>query len=168
MKKKIEGLLIKHSRSLGCLIFAVFFLVIFSLNLFRLLEPTYRFNSSTGGVVVRTHLTKVYESIKDGEGGSDWAYYPHIQYSYEVNGEKFVGDKYIPRERGETQEIAERILKRFAIGTAVKVFYRSGSPQESVLAFTPTREALGITIFVGVLGALLALLSIFFWRKGST
>lgn len=168
MEKNIEGHLIKHSRSLGCLLVAFFFLVIFLLNLFRLIEPAYRFNSFTEGVVVRKDLGTVYQSSGSDDGGMDWAWVPHIEYSYEVNGEKFVGDKFSSSERGGTQKNAERILESYEIGTAVTVFYQFGSPQESVLRPKPTTEALNVTYGIGVIGILLTLLSIFIWRKDST
>lgn len=74
--------------------------------------------------------SKVTES-SDGDGST---YGFEVRYTYEVNGQKYVGDRYrYSQWRASNSSTVREVAQRHRKGTTVPVFYASDEPEEAVL-----------------------------------
>jgi hypothetical protein len=84
---------------------------------------------STEGTVLSSHV----KSERDSEGGTK--YHVAISYNYQVGEDRFAGDRFdygefaAPNKKWAYEAVAAR-----PPGTKVRVFYRPGNPQDSILS----------------------------------
>jgi hypothetical protein len=78
-----------------------------------------------------------------------------VRYRYRIGTRDYEGDRW--RLSGFSDSRAPEIIKRYAVGASVRVFYNPMNPQESALE----RDPPGGPLFFVVLGTLFALMGLF-------
>jgi len=104
---------------------------------------------STTGRVLSADIVR-YES-RD-EDRTHYTYHLAVQYEYEVNGQRYVGDRVNigPVRRNINPRRSQEILARYPVGGNVTVYYNPANPQEAALereaAHTNAILVLGIAL----------------------
>ncbi len=96
----------------------------------------------------------------DSEGDLQISYYPYVQYTYQVAGTSYQGDKitFGARKTYSSSAKAAAELARYSLGAQVRVFYNPENPSEAVLE----QRAVGsnFMLIFGILALLIALCSV--------
>ena len=90
------------------------------------------------GKVIATKVvqTTTEKSLRrnDESSQSTLSYYPVIEYEYTVNDKRYTSDRLsLSVDQRSSPRYLEPILKKYAPGTAVKVFYNPDDPADAVL-----------------------------------
>ena len=103
---------------------------------------------TTTGRIISSEVEGKWET---SNGDSTYMYSPRIEYTYEVSGVQYTGDRFRQVEISTTGPgNAESVVSQFPVGSEVEVYYRPSNPSKSMLgraAFTP-----GILILLLMLG----------------
>jgi len=93
----------------------------------------------------------------DDDGSISESFYPEIQYTYQVMGMEYQGDKiaFGPKSGGNRTK-AEKAIAKYPTGANVTVYYQPDKPETAVLERTITKGLL-------FLGILMIALGIFFY-----
>lgn len=112
--------------------------------------------SHTRGAVVKSWIEE-----REGDGGR--AYYPNVEFRYEVDGRSFEGKEWTHRAQDGTSESAEAVLNRFPKGQSVDVFFDPADPARSVLeqgiVVKPFIICFVVAALLGIIGLVLILKS---------
>lgn len=93
------------------------------------------------GITGKVIATKVVQTTtershrrNDESSQSTLSYYPVIEYEYTVKDKKYTSDRLsLSVDQRSSPRYLEPILKKYAPGTAVKVFYNPDNPADAVL-----------------------------------
>lgn len=77
----------------------------------------------TPGLIVSSHLASV----------SVHKYQIRVTYTYNINGIEYSGDRYSFYERLMRKKEADKEIKKYTIGSRVKIYYDSSKPSTSVV-----------------------------------
>ncbi len=87
--------------------------------------------------VVQTTSARSLNRREDSAAQSTVSYYPVIEYEYTVNDKRYTSDRLSSQSFDQRLKSSPRylepILKKYAPGTAVKVFYNPDNPADAVL-----------------------------------
>lgn len=111
------------------------------------------------GVVVASHLNDTDEWL--GEADKLRVYWPMVEYEYEADGRRLVGDRIsMAVVKSSVREEAEKRLLPYEIGKEVRVFYDASDPTEAWLKNPRNHIAsfVGWAIFMTFFGAAMNLL----------
>jgi hypothetical protein len=115
--------------------------------------------ASTKGVVLEAAVEEhVSVETEDGEEVRSVSYSPKIRYEYEVQGQRYEGDRYdILRLRTSDRARVQEIVAQYPVGQECTVHYNPQNPQESVLS----KETGGTFawVFIGM-GGLIVLIGV--------
>ncbi len=106
---------------------------------------------STGGQITEARVERTEHT--DSDGDSSYSYVPTVRYSYQV-GEQVLTGKRIGFGFGKgygRPAKAEAALARFAVGSAVTVYYNPADPADAVLERTATGLTAGLIVGVALL-----------------
>lgn len=105
------------------------------------------------GVVLAAAMQE-YAHLETEVGKAKHTYEPVVTYQYTVNGHPFTNHRISVGASRFNYRTAEKILKRYASGTAVHVHYNPQDPQESVLETMPAgnRWMLALSLFILAIG----------------
>jgi hypothetical protein len=112
-------------------------------------------------VLAQITLAEVRESRSaDSEGDIQRSYYPHVEYSYQVAGMTYQGDKInLGARRGySSPQKANEEIARYPVGAQVRAYYNPKNPKEAVLQ----QRAVGTNFMMifGIIALLIALCSL--------
>jgi hypothetical protein len=98
-------------------------------------------------------------SSTDDDGNTSYSYYPHVEYSYAVAGNNFIGKQIaFGGVQGFTSPSnAQAAVNKYPINTPVWIFYNPQNPAESVLERTLS-DAGKVARIIGILLVILSVL----------
>ena len=118
----------------GVICTGVGFCVVYFFGLPMLREATASSNwPTTDGVVT---VARVESKRERRDGKTRTMYWHHIEYRYEVNGEKLTGDRVWTSDGGSSSSMssfAEQAVAKYPVGREVKVHYDPAAPAVCVL-----------------------------------
>ncbi len=126
------------------------YLIVTSVRSRRKAQASQSWPSVTGRVLA----ADIVEYVSRDEDKTTRSYHLAVQYEYEVNGQRYVGDKVNigPVRRNINPRRSQEILARYPVGGNVTVYYNPVNPQEAVLeraaAHTTAILVLGIALIL--------------------
>jgi len=112
-------------------------------------------------VLAQITLAEVRESRStDSEGDIQRSYYPHIEYTYQVNGVTYHGDQiaFGARRGYASPKKANEEIARYPVGAQVRAYYNPENPKEAVLRQQATGT--NFMLIFGIIALLIALCSL--------
>lgn len=107
-----------------------------------------------------THAQVREDSSLDEEGDIQRSYYPHVQYSYQVAGVTYQGDRitFGARRGYSSPQKANKEIAPYPVGAQVRAYYNPENPKEAVLQ----QRAVGTNFMLifGIIALLIALCSL--------
>ena len=130
------------------------YLVVFSLRSKKKAEESQNWPSTSGAVT----LAEVKRSVnRDEDGNESYAYYPKVEYTYQVGGETYTGKRlaFGGVLAQKNPDSVQKTLERFPLGGPVTVYYDPEKPTDAVLE----RQAGGLKwgLIVGIICLVLSL-----------
>ena len=124
---------------------------------------------TTQGEVLETRITShtsTDNSSHSGSGGSNTTYKPRVLYRYSVEGETLENHIVQMMTSYDSRSQAQKVLDRYPIGSAVRVYYKEEEPSKSLLEPGISAESqLVITIFTYIPFGLLFIVALFWGVK---
>jgi hypothetical protein len=139
---------------LGGLLFVLIFAGVGIFLIYRSLQSRKQAEASqawpgTQGVVSEARVTS--SSHTDSDGETSYSYSPHVEYTYQVGGQEYLGQNitFGFKQGYGSPAKAEAITARYPAGGAVTVYYDPANPQQAVLE----RKAggFGATLAIGII-----------------
>lgn len=130
------------------------YLVVFSLRSKKKAEESQNWPNVPGTVT----QTEVKRSVnRDDDGNESYAYYPKIEYTYQVGGQTLTGKRlaFGGQVAQKNPASVQKDLERYPVGGQVNVYYDPNKPSEAVLE----RQAGGLKwgLIVGIICLVLSL-----------
>lgn len=113
---------------------------------------------SVQGQVVDTHVD--HSARSDADGDMVDSYNPMVNFTYQVGGNTYHGDKvsYSPQRSFDSEAKAQAALQRYPVGGSVTVYYNPANPSESVLE--KSAGGFAVSLVIGIVFILIALCTV--------
>ncbi len=129
--------------------------------LFRLIRIF--FYKKTEGVIVRSEVKKVENQI------SYDAYYPLVEYEYQVDGKTYRSNKIFLTNLESDYNTIKKIVDKFPVGKKITIYYNPFKPEDSLLKRNyHTGMFIQTLVFFGMLSVFLYTLFIDIMGQGTT